>query len=127
MKRESVVSCISLAAAIAAVLASSSVVAAQETVSHLPAGLEEIVVTAQKRSENLQDVPISMMALGADMLEQHGIISLGDVNNASAPGLNLAPYPGSSDFFFPTFRGITTNTAFISAPIPIAVHVDGVY
>ncbi len=90
-------------------------------------GLEEIVVTAQKRAEKLQDVPISILALGAETLEQHGIVSLGDINNGSVPGVNLAPYPGSSDFFFPTFRGITTNTAFMSAPNPIAVHVDGVY
>jgi iron complex outermembrane receptor protein len=90
-------------------------------------GLEEIIVTAQKRTENLQEVPISIQSLGAEALEQHGIVSLGDINNGLVPGVNLAPYPGSSDFFFPTFRGITTNTAFISAPNPLAVHVDGVF
>lgn len=126
MNREISVSSIRLTVAIAGVLSASAVLA-QETETRTAGGLEEIVVTAQKRSENLQDVPISMLALGADALEQHGIINLSDINNASVPGLNLAPYPGSSDFFFPTFRGITTNTAFISAPIPIAVHVDGVY
>ena len=68
-----------------------------------------------------------MLSIGAETLEQHGVVSLGDINNASVPGVNLAPYPGSSEFFFPTFRGVTTNTAFISAPNPIAVHVDGVY
>ena len=102
-------------------------VQAQEGDSPEYAGLEEIVVTAQKRTERLQDVPISMLVLGRSTLEQHGVVSLGDINNGSVPGVNLAPYPGSSDFFFPTFRGITTNTAFISAPNPIAVHVDGVY
>lgn len=100
---------------------------AQEVDDPQRAGLEEIVVTAQKRSENLQDVPISILSIGPKTLEQHGVVSLGDINNASVPGVNLAPYPGSSDFFFPTFRGVTTNTAFISAPNPIAVHVDGVY
>jgi iron complex outermembrane receptor protein len=100
---------------------------AQESQAQASTGLEEIVVTAQKRSEKLQDVPISILALGPMTIEQHGIVSLGDINDASVPGVNLAPYPGSSDFFFPTFRGITTNTAFISAPNPIAVHVDGVY
>lgn len=100
---------------------------AQEAPPSGTGGLEEIVVTAQKRTEKLQDVPISILALGSETIEQHGIVSLGDINNGSVPGVNLAPYPGSSDFFFPTFRGITTNTAFISAPNPIAVHVDGVY
>ena len=116
-----------LASAIAAVLAAAPAAHAATEQPAATSGLEEIVVTAQKRSENLQDVPISILALGPMTLEQHGVVSLGDINDASVPGVNLAPYPGSSDFFFPTFRGITTNTAFISAPNPIAVHVDGVF
>ena len=89
--------------------------------------LEEIIITAQKRSENLQDVPISVMSFDAKALEKKGVVTLSDINDGSVPGLSLAPYPGSSDFFFPSFRGITTNTAFISGPSPIAVHINGVY
>jgi len=116
-----------LSVALAAIAgAHSPSIRAEQT--HGPeAALEEVVVTAQKRSENLQQVPISVFAISSAMLENRGVVSLGDINNASVPGVNLAPYPGSSDFFFPTFRGITTNTAFISAPNPIAVHVDGVF
>lgn len=100
---------------------------AQQAAPASETGLEEIVVTAQKRAENLQDVPISILSLGPMTLERHRVLSLGDINDASVPGVNLAPYPGSAGFFFPTFRGVTTNTAFISAPNPIAVHMDGVY
>ncbi len=89
------------------------------------AAIEEVVVTAQKRKENLQDVPISIQALGVKDLEKHNIVTLSDVG-AEIPGMNLAPYPGSSEAFFPTFRGITTNALFISAPNPVAFHVDGV-
>jgi iron complex outermembrane receptor protein len=39
------------------------------------AQIEEIVVTAQKRPENIQDVPISMSAFSADFLESSGIRS----------------------------------------------------
>jgi len=89
--------------------------------------LEQVVVTARKQAENLQMVPISAISLDSSVLEKTGVVTLSDLNDGSVPGLNLAPYPGSSDFFFPTFRGITTNTAFISAPNPIAVHLNGVY
>lgn len=89
--------------------------------------LEQVTITAQKRSENLQDVPISVQSLDARTLEKQHVETLSDLNDGSVPGLNLAPYPGQADFFFPTFRGITTNTAFISAPNPIAVHLNGVY
>lgn len=92
-----------------------------------PAGaIEEIIVTAQKRAENLQDVPISIQALSTKDLEKHGIVSLGDLG-AEVPGLSLAPYPGSSEIFYPTFRGITTNAIFVSQGNPIAIHMDGVY
>ena len=90
------------------------------------AAIEEVVVTAQKRKENLQDVPISINAFGTKDLEKMGVVTLADLG-AEVPGLNLAPYPGSSEAFFPTFRGITTNALFVSAPNPLAFHVDGVY
>lgn len=125
MKRERV-SGLTVGLAVIAALQAAAV-QAEQAKARETAALEEVVVTAQKRSENLQDVPISLLALGSETIEQHGIVSLGDINDASVPGVNLAPYPGSAGFFFPTFRGITTNTAFISAPNPIAVHVDGVY
>ncbi|CAB1367848.1 putative TonB-dependent receptor [Denitratisoma oestradiolicum] len=89
--------------------------------------LEEVIITAQKRSENLQDVPISVMSFDAKALEKKGVITLSDINDGSVPGLSLAPYPGSSEIFFPTFRGVTTNSSFIANPNPIAVHVNGVY
>lgn len=89
--------------------------------------LEEIIITAQKRAENLQDVPISVLSFDAKALEKKGVVTLSDINDGSVPGLNLAPYPGSTDIFFPTFRGITTNSVFVSAPNPIAVHIDGVF
>ena len=44
--------------------------AAQDNAPPADVGIEDIVVTAQKREENLQDTPISMVALGADALEQ---------------------------------------------------------
>ncbi|MFO1466070.1 MAG: TonB-dependent receptor [Steroidobacteraceae bacterium] len=89
--------------------------------------LEAVVVTAQKREENLQDVPISVMAIDSAALTQRNVIGLSDINDGLVPGLNLAPYPGSADFYLPTFRGISSNTAFISTPNPFAIHVDGVF
>lgn len=116
-------SSLTLSLAIAQLFAAPVVMAQTEPAA---AGIEEIIVTAQKRKENLQDVPISIQALGAKELEKKNIVTLADLG-AEVPGLNLAPYPGSSEAFFPTFRGITTNALFISAPNPVAFHVDGVY
>ena len=115
---------LTLSLAISQLFAAPAVMAADAAPA--ATGIEEVVVTAQKRKENLQEVPISIQALGAKDLEKHNIVALGDIG-AEVPGLNMAPYPGSTEAFFPTFRGITTNALFISAPNPIAVHVDGVF
>lgn len=116
-----------LVSAMAAALAATVAAHAAADEQAASSALEEVIVTAQKRSENLQDVPISVLAIDAATLEKRNVVSLSDINDGSVPGLNLAPYPGSADVYFPTFRGITTNTSFISAPNPIAVHVDGVF
>ena len=61
-------------------------------------GIEEIVVTAQKREQRLQDVPISLTVLGADLFEEAGIVDFQD----------LAPYvPGSSITADPTLPTVT--------------------
>lgn len=88
--------------------------------------LEEVIVTAQKRSENLQEVPISVMALNASALEQKNIVSLSDVG-AYVPGLSVQPYPGSSEVLYTSIRGVVPNTLSVAASIPMAVHINGVY
>lgn len=64
----------------AALLASSmlSGVAYAQAQSSQNTALEEVVVTAQKRSENLQDVPVSIQALGGEKLEQLQVSAFGD-------------------------------------------------
>ncbi|CAB1370483.1 TonB-dependent receptor [Denitratisoma oestradiolicum] len=89
------------------------------------AALEEVIVTAQKRSENLQDVPISVQALNSKALENAGIVSLSDIR-AAVPGLTIDTYPGSSEMLYPSIRGIVPNSIQTSVPIPMAIHLDGV-
>ena len=87
--------------------------------------LEEVVITAQKRKENLQDVPISVQALDAKALEKSGVVVLADVKSF-VPGLTVDTYPGSSEMLYPSIRGIVPNSIQTSVPIPMAIHVDGV-
>ncbi|MDA0706956.1 MAG: TonB-dependent receptor [Proteobacteria bacterium] len=70
------------------------------------AALEEIIVTARKRSENLQDVPISVMAFGADAIAKQGIKSLEDYARL-IPSLTYSSWlPGNS---IVVFRGVTVT------------------
>lgn len=88
--------------------------------------LEEVIVTAQKRAENLQNVPISVQSLDAKALEKQSVVTITDLG-PSVPGLALVPFPGSAETLYPAIRGITGNNVSVTTPLPLAVHVNGVY
>jgi iron complex outermembrane recepter protein len=84
--------------------------------------VEEIVVTAQKREENLQDVPISVNAFSADTLDARGIVDPKDLPLAT-PGLTV----GSQAGFTVTFlRGVGSD-AYLLADPSVALYIDGIY
>ena len=60
--------------------------------AHAEQGLEEVVVTAQRQSERIQDVPIAITALSASDLADRGVRQAGDIT-ASVPNMLLnSPY-----------------------------------
>jgi len=88
---------------------------------------EEVVVTARKRAETLQDVPLSISVMSADQLEARGIRSLEDLS-AFTPGFYFKPvgsFEGrtTSDL---RFRGMDVNTSTPWLQLG-SVFVDGVY
>jgi iron complex outermembrane receptor protein len=87
------------------------------------AGLEEIVVTAQRRSENLQDVPIAVSAVTAATLERTGIEATRDLPQV-VPSVQFTR-SGPSGLFF--VRGVGTTNAAAGEEGANAVYVDGVY
>ncbi|MFD0847087.1 TonB-dependent receptor [Sphingosinicella xenopeptidilytica] len=85
--------------------------------------LEEIVVTAQKRSESLQRVPVSISAFTPAKLEQQQIEGAAQLQIA-VPGL---VYSSSGGFATPYIRGIGSDIATVGAEPGVATYVDGVY
>lgn len=96
--------------------------AAQETGSG-GQGLADIVVTAQKRSQNLQDVPATINALGAEAIKDRQINGLGDLQSAVA-GLKFDPVSGNSNI---TIRGVGTTFSTGAGENSVSLHLDGVY
>lgn len=88
--------------------------------------LEEVIVTAQKREQSIQDTPISMVALGADSLEQRGISSLGDIA-ASVPNVKITPTPTNTTATTIAIRGSVTHNPAISWEPTVGVYIDNVY
>lgn len=92
--------------------------------SMLSAALEEVIVTAQKREQNLQDVPMAVTAVGRELLENNEINTLDDLTKL-VPSLRLTP-DGSPSGGSIRIRGVGTNV-FSSAVEPnVLVMLDGV-
>lgn len=89
-------------------------------------GLEEIVVTAQKRAESLQDTPISIAAMTAADLENRGIYDINDLRT-EVPALQVAPHPNSATTARVFIRGVGNNDDQITTDPSVAVYLDGVY
>lgn len=83
----------------------------------------EIVVTAERRTENIQRVPISIAAVNGDRLASAGITDTQSLS-AMVPGLSTSANLG---FARPYLRGIGSSGNGASIESPVAVYVDGVY
>ena len=104
--------------AVAPWLICSPAIAAAAAVSS-PTELEEVIVTAQKRSENLQDVPASISALSGAMLQERGITTATDLQFV-VPSMQAGRLLGQTAI---TIRGVGLNQGSPG----VAIHVDGVF
>ncbi|MCY3731261.1 MAG: TonB-dependent receptor plug domain-containing protein, partial [Rhodospirillaceae bacterium] len=86
--------------------------------------LEEVVVTAERRAENLQEVPNAITALSADTVERSDIHDLTDIATR-IPGLTFSPFsPGQN---IVALRGASSNDDGAGTDNSVAVFVDDVY
>jgi iron complex outermembrane receptor protein len=92
-------------------------------------GLADIVVTAQRRSQNAQDVPIAISAITADALQAKGISDVASIGG-QAPNVTLkstASFGGSSSILVSYIRGIGQNDFAFNLEPGVGVYIDGVY
>jgi iron complex outermembrane receptor protein len=85
--------------------------------------LGEIVITAQRRSENMQNVPIAVTAISGEAALSRGVIGTADLQQA-VPDLQLSR---SVNDVNPFIRGIGSAVGTPNAENSVAIYVDGVY
>lgn len=91
-------------------------------------GVGEIIVTAQKREESLQDVPISIAVLGDEALENRGVNSVTDLMSGAVPSFRAIPLSGRSSSLSVGMRGIAPiDASQISRDPAVGIYVDGIY
>lgn len=88
--------------------------------------IENVITTARKKEESVQDVPISITALDSNQIEVLKIANLGDLS-VGLPNIELddvGTTPGYANF---SMRGLGINSSIPSVDPAVGVIVDGVY
>lgn len=88
--------------------------------------LEEIVVTARKRSENLQDIPMAVSAIDSSELAINGVSNLGDIQ-AQVPGLTAYAARGTTSSLTAYIRGVGQSDPLWGVEPGVGLYLDGVY
>ncbi|MEH6548401.1 MAG: TonB-dependent receptor [Pseudomonadales bacterium] len=111
---------LSLAIAVAGLTAASAALAADDFM------LEEVIVTAEKREQSLQDVPISLAVFDTKALQTLRIFGIEDLSG-KVPNMTVNPFntdPSSVRLFI---RGIGQNDVQLTQDPSVALYMDGVY
>lgn len=88
--------------------------------------LEEVIVTAQKREQNLQDVPIAITAFNADQLAAQGASSIIDVEK-SVPNTQLRASRGTNSTLTAFIRGVGQQDPLWGFEPGVGIYIDDVY
>jgi len=88
--------------------------------------IEEIIVTAQRREENIQDVPAAVTALGSLQLETRQIQDINDIAN-SVPNTIIQTGGGTSSAARVWIRGVGDDESRGAVDPAVGIYVDGVY
>src|SRR5579864_800688 len=123
-----------ISAAVAAILGASSTAlvfaaapAADTSASTTEGALGEVVVTAQRRAENLQDVPITVQAISGQQLEQLNVVSFNDLLKYTPNVSYSGNGPGTGNIFMRGLGGVGSGNQSQSttAPFPnVALYLD---
>ncbi|HYX73081.1 MAG TPA: TonB-dependent receptor [Steroidobacteraceae bacterium] len=89
-------------------------------------GLQEVVVTARRRAENLQDVPLAVTAVSADALEQRNVTNLQDLNSF-VPNFKISADRATNATINVYIRGVGQSDPLWGFEPGVGVYVDDVY
>ncbi|MGE0386801.1 MAG: TonB-dependent receptor [Gammaproteobacteria bacterium] len=104
-------------------LASALIAAAIAAPAH--AAIEEVIVTARKKEEKLQDIPLAVTALSGEALSDARIVSLLDLT-AAVPGLQLTRSSSGKASLFPSIRGMSQQELTLLSDPAVSLYVGDV-
>jgi iron complex outermembrane recepter protein len=118
---------VALAAVIAPGIVRAQEAQAAQSSEETTTGLKDIIVTAERRSENLQTTPVSVTALDSKALEQARVLDT-QILSQQTPSLQIRPSGGGSPVSLMTaLRGQYTNGINITNDPAVALYIDDIY
>jgi len=87
---------------------------------------DEIIVTATRRAESIQDVPIAVTAVSADDLEKQGVVNIQNLTSV-APSFSTSQAQSNSGSVVLRIRGVGTTSNNIGFESAVGVFIDGAY
>jgi len=92
----------------------------------MAAALEEIIVTARKREEAIQDIPVAVTAVTGEMLERSALINFEEAS-AVTPGFQVRASGNSPQAPYFSIRGSVQNEVIVTSDPSVGIYVDDVY
>src|SRR5882757_3710543 len=102
-----------------------SAVLAQDGTAKDSVQLQEVVVTAQKRAETVNNTPLAVTALGMTQLQDAGVTTVSELT-ASVPNLQIHTQ-GIVDFVGVTIRGVSNLSSIREGNPAVSTYIDGIY
>ncbi|MGJ3230605.1 MAG: TonB-dependent receptor [Oceanicaulis sp.] len=113
-----------LAGAATSVLTAHSV--AQQPAQPAARGVDTITVTAQRRAEDAQDVPIALTPVSAEEIQRQAIEEITDLR-FTAPNVNIQKNTGLANAAQVYIRGVGQDESSLFAEVGVGIYLDGVY
>lgn len=104
----------------------SAPVWAQDAIAEEAGSMDEIIVTARRREESLQDVPIAVSAFSGESLEMRGALDLTEIGNIT-PNTTLETSRGSNSTLSAFIRGIGQQDPVSGFEPGVGIYLDDVY
>ncbi|MBP6724049.1 MAG: TonB-dependent receptor [Halioglobus sp.] len=111
---------------LSAVLAALGLSAEAPTALAQTGALEEVVVTARRREESLQETPVAVTALGADTLRDAGVRNLAQLNQI-VPNIEVSSANGTAPLANIYIRGVGQRNTGPNIDSGVGIYIDGVY
>jgi iron complex outermembrane receptor protein len=90
------------------------------------AGIQEVIVTAQKREQNIQETPVAISALSAEMIEDKDIRDISALNNL-VPNMRMTTTAGNQNGATIAIRGSVTYNPNLAMEPTVGIYLDGIY